>query len=1031
MKIIKNSLSKNLLLLCLLMLSFTGFAQESGSHFTVSLANVTSTSNTMEFDVVLTIDGTGAAADGQKLSAMSAGINYNTAIVNGGTVSCAYIGGKSAQLSGLVNPASPSTVTAGHIRITGSPLTIENSFDIVNGTYTFGRYRLTNTASWTQNANAQLWLQPNNIGRTNTAVNAFPYGVSAGASYSYSTTAPVGAVGVSLVHTQASPLAAFLNLFCGISTQPVNPTICKAIGGTASASVTAIGTAGASFQWYTQTATGTTWTAVADNANYSGATTATLNITRTTTTTPAVGTKYRVIINGGVCSNVTSDTVVLQEQTVLPKGATITAKSASLATLSPALTTCQGSNVILSLAAGSIGNIQWQSSTDGINYTNVGSPVMQTALSALNPIMTLDSGILTQDTWFRVVASNGICSSVNSTATKIIVSSPAVAGTISGGDVTVCAYLATGTPLDTAGNLIVLPSTNSVTMTINGNNGTVLWQKSTNYTTATPTWASVTTGIVGNQLTVANLTADTWYRAIVTNGACKATTAVTKITVNKAAKAGTVTATTNAAVTTSVCTGEDITFTSAAYVGTSIQWELSTTSATSGFAPVSGENGLVFTMNDVAYAPLSKFYVRTVVLSGDCTLARSSVKTITVNPLSVAGTVTGGGTLCTNGGATVKAAGYVGTPSWEYSLDGVNYLKAPYWKTVSFVPTYFNPNNTTEFSTAASTGIAATYVFTGLTSNVYFRAVIKSGACSQVITNAVYYQIGTAAVAGTISAGNSTICPSTGTTLTLSGSVGAIQWQKSAVSATTGLPGVFANVSGQTGTTLATGNLTASTAYQAVVTIGACSTVTTAYFIVNVVAKPIAKTITGSVTSPTGTSATYALCTTDTSKVLTIGAGYTGTIQWQTSTTSTTTGFADISGETGVSYTVTSPAVGPNYFRASFTNSCGVVVYGSAITVHYKDCSAKETVVEEIKSTFNAVAYPNPYSETFNLSLTTLMEDNVSVMVYDMTGKLIEQREISPINVSELQVGDRYPSGIYNVIVTQGSEVKTLRVIKR
>jgi hypothetical protein len=107
------------------------------------------------------------------------------------------------------------------------------------------------------------------------------------------------------------------------------------------------------------------------------------------------------------------------------------------------------------------------------------------------------------------------------------------------------------------------------------------------------------------------------------------------------------------------------------------------------------------------------------------------------------------------------------------------------------------------------------------------------------------------------------------------------------------------------------------------------------------------------------------------------------------------------------------------------------VVFSSAITVHYKSCVSREIAEDQIKSEFNVVAYPNPYSETFNLSLTTAMEDKVSVMVYDMTGKLIEQREVSPINVSELQVGDRYPSGIYNVIVTQGSEVKSLRVIKR
>jgi hypothetical protein len=31
----------------------------------------------------------------------------------------------------------------------------------------------------------------------------------------------------------------------------------------------------------------------------------------------------------------------------------------------------------------------------------------------------------------------------------------------------------------------------------------------------------------------------------------------------------------------------------------------------------------------------------------------------------------------------------------------------------------------------------------------------------------------------------------------------------------------------------------------------------------------------------------------------------------------------------------------------------------------------------------------------------------------------------------EQQIGDRYPSGVYNVVITQGQEVKTLRVVKK
>ncbi|MBF6640199.1 hypothetical protein IVB69_01775, partial [Flavobacterium sp. J49] len=209
---INTTSSKKLFVLIFSVLSFMGNAQVAGTHFTVTLANVTSTSNTIEFDVMLTIDGTGDAAAGVKLSAMSVGVNYNTAIVNGGSLTLSYVGGKSASISGLVNNTL-NAATAGHLRIGATALTIDNSFDVVNGTYTFGRYRVTNTANWTSNSNAQLWLQPTNTGgRTNTAVNAFPYGATTGAlSYSYNSTSPAGSPGVTLGYTQIAPLTAMLN----------------------------------------------------------------------------------------------------------------------------------------------------------------------------------------------------------------------------------------------------------------------------------------------------------------------------------------------------------------------------------------------------------------------------------------------------------------------------------------------------------------------------------------------------------------------------------------------------------------------------------------------------------------------------------------------------------------------------------------------------------------------------------------------------------------------------------------------------
>jgi hypothetical protein len=45
-----------------------------------------------------------------------------------------------------------------------------------------------------------------------------------------------------------------------------------------------------------------------------------------------------------------------------------------------------------------------------------------------------------------------------------------------------------------------------------------------------------------------------------------------------------------------------------------------------------------------------------------------------------------------------------------------------------------------------------------------------------------------------------------------------------------------------------------------------------------------------------------------------------------------------------------------------------------------------------------------------------------------MTGRLIEQRQAVSKSV---EIGSNYSSGIYNVIVNQGDDTKTVRLIKK
>ena len=89
-----------------------------------------------------------------------------------------------------------------------------------------------------------------------------------------------------------------------------------------------------------------------------------------------------------------------------------------------------------------------------------------------------------------------------------------------------------------------------------------------------------------------------------------------------------------------------------------------------------------------------------------------------------------------------------------------------------------------------------------------------------------------------------------------------------------------------------------------------------------------------------------------------------------------------------------------------------------------------DTFLENI-TPFNVIAYPNPFNSAFQLDFTTTSNDEVDMKVYDMNGKLVEVRKLDTTESKSLNTGNNYTSGIYNVILTQGQNAKTVRVIKK
>ncbi|MGC4041174.1 MAG: GEVED domain-containing protein [Flavobacterium sp.] len=88
-------------------------------------------------------------------------------------------------------------------------------------------------------------------------------------------------------------------------------------------------------------------------------------------------------------------------------------------------------------------------------------------------------------------------------------------------------------------------------------------------------------------------------------------------------------------------------------------------------------------------------------------------------------------------------------------------------------------------------------------------------------------------------------------------------------------------------------------------------------------------------------------------------------------------------------------------------------------------------IVKTNANIFKAVASPNPFANNFMISLATTGKASVNVKVYDMIGRMIEQKDVKVSDMESTTIGNNYPSGVYNVVVSQGDNIETVRVVKR
>lgn len=88
--------------------------------------------------------------------------------------------------------------------------------------------------------------------------------------------------------------------------------------------------------------------------------------------------------------------------------------------------------------------------------------------------------------------------------------------------------------------------------------------------------------------------------------------------------------------------------------------------------------------------------------------------------------------------------------------------------------------------------------------------------------------------------------------------------------------------------------------------------------------------------------------------------------------------------------------------------------------------------ISNSESLASVIAAPNPYNDTFKLSIQSSTPSNIDIKVYDMIGRLIQSYSKVPYSeVSNLEMGSGLPSGIYTILVKQDDKSKSIQVIKK
>jgi len=115
---------------------------------------------------------------------------------------------------------------------------------------------------------------------------------------------------------------------------------------------------------------------------------------------------------------------------------------------------------------------------------------------------------------------------------------------------------------------------------------------------------------------------------------------------------------------------------------------------------------------------------------------------------------------------------------------------------------------------------------------------------------------------------------------------------------------------------------------------------------------------------------------------------------------------------------------------SQYGSACNIVTMFAVPSANPDNQNILSNEDTEVTISFDALAFPNPFADAFTLNVRSESNDAVVVRVYDMNGKLLENRNLQASEAATVVIGGNLAAGMYHVTVMQGDHVKTMKMIK-